>query len=180
MYTSVFQIFKIGIGPSSSHTVGPMRASLEFLQKFYKMHPDKYPKIERIKVDLFGSLALTGVGHGTDLAVLLGLEGETPEHVNTKHSVKRVQEIKDSGLIHLWNNMTVPYIPKQTIVFNKMKRLPFHSNALTMTLYDISDAVLFQQTFYSVGGGDIQNNEDLNKKRVGKTKKVPFNFMLRT
>ena len=157
---SLFQLFSIGIGPSSSHTVGPMRAAHLFathLQDTFGLE-----NISKITVELYGSLAMTGVGHGTDKAIFLGLEGETPESVDpdlVDHRVARVQNEKN---IYLLGSSPIDY----DLIFHKGKRLPYHSNALRFKAYDMKDNLLINQLYYSVGGGFIVQHEHIEQTGV--------------
>src|SRR5689334_1478075 len=131
MHISVFDIFKIGIGPSSSHTVGPMRAAARFARHL----ADLGVKPATIKVELFGSLGFTGKGHGSDVAVLLGLEGEDPETVDIDSIPARVAELTNAG--------------RTQIVFHRRESLPLHPNGMRFS----ADGV--EKIYYSVGGGFV-------------------------
>ncbi|MGH2612904.1 MAG: serine dehydratase beta chain, partial [Rhabdochlamydiaceae bacterium] len=157
---SLFQLFSIGIGPSSSHTVGPMRAAHLFatlLQDTFGLE-----NISKITAELYGSLAMTGIGHGTDKAIFLGLEGETPEAVDpdlVDHRVARVQNEKN---IYLLGSNPIAY----DLIFHKGKRLPYHSNALRFKAYDLNGKLLINQLYYSVGGGFVVPHEHIEKTGV--------------
>lgn len=159
MAVSLFQIFSIGIGPSSSHTVGPMRAALAFMQTIEKN--GRLSEISNVRIELFGSLAMTGTGHGTDIAILLGLEGETPEGIDPG-----IVDIRMSGII---NSSSLNLLQKKKIAFNlttdflshKGQRLPYHSNALRFKAFDASGKELFTQIYYSTGGGFIVDHEQI-------------------
>ncbi|MCA9674095.1 MAG: L-serine ammonia-lyase [Kofleriaceae bacterium] len=153
MQLSVFDIFKIGIGPSSSHTVGPMRAALRFAE-----HVRSHAQLDRVaavKVELFGSLGFTGKGHGSDLAVLLGLEGEDPETVDIESIPRRVAAVNATGRLALLGEREVALAPATAIVFHRRERLPLHSNGMRFTAYDAAAEVVDQRVYYSVGGGFV-------------------------
>lgn len=146
---SLFQLFSIGIGPSSSHTVGPMRAAHQFathLQDTFGLD-----NISKVTVELYGSLAMTGVGHSTDKALFLGLEGETPEAVDPDLVDYRVARIQNENNIYLLGSVPIEY----ELIFHKGKRLPYHSNALRFKAYDLKGNLLINQLYYSVGGGFV-------------------------
>lgn len=153
MAISVFNLFSIGIGPSSSHTVGPMRAARQFVISLDK--EGLLPRVQRIKIDLYGSLALTGKGHGTDLAVLLGLEGETPEGIDPNQVHPKVDYIRDQHALNLAGKKTVPFDESADLLFHYDKQLPFHPNGMRFHAFDAEGKELKVGVFYSVGGGFI-------------------------
>lgn len=172
---SLFQLFSIGIGPSSSHTVGPMRAAYQFatsLQDTYGVE-----NIGKVTVELYGSLAMTGVGHGTDKAILLGLEGETPEDVDpdlVDHRIARIQKEKNIYLLSLYQ---IPFDPSIDLTFHKGKRLPYHSNAMRFKAFDTRGKQLVNQIYYSVGGGFIVAHEHVQHSGLNETVDVmPYPF----
>lgn len=153
MAISAFNLFSIGIGPSSSHTVGPMRAARKFV-----LHLEKEGLLEKthhIKIDLYGSLALTGKGHGTDLAVLLGLEGETPEGIDPDQIQSKLEDIRSSHTLNLLGRHKVPFDEVTQLVFHYDKQLPFHPNGMRFHAFDVENKELKAEVFYSVGGGFI-------------------------
>ena len=154
---SVFDMFRIGIGPSSSHTVGPMRAGLAFTTELTTLTPPS-----RITIDLFGSLGATGRGHSTDRAVLLGLAGYDPETVDI-HTVEAIlPTLASTGTLTLPSGTRVPLSIAEDIRFIPRTVLPYHVNALTITAADEDGAVILERTYYSVGGGFVmlQTNDD--------------------
>jgi len=155
MAISIFDLFTIGIGPSSSHTVGPMRAARRFAESLAT--DGVLAGVERVRVELFGSLAMTGKGHGTDRAVLIGLEGETPEEVDPACMPARVAEIRKGGRIALGGRHEIPFAEKTDLVFNRKDLLPVHSNGMRFTALDAAGAVLAERIYYSVGGGFVVN-----------------------
>jgi L-serine dehydratase len=158
---SVFDMLKIGVGPSSSHTLGPWRAAERFLAELRKNN--KFEIVNYIKVDLFGSLSLTGIGHATDLAVMLGLSGQDPEYIPIEDITKIINEINESKIIKLGNEIKIPFFPKEDIIFNKTF-LPFHANGLTFTA-SLLDTTEYSSTFYSIGGGFVVKEERANAKK---------------
>ncbi|MBL8993462.1 MAG: L-serine ammonia-lyase [Spirochaetia bacterium] len=149
MSVSVFQLFSIGIGPSSSHTVGPMRAARSFL-----LGLDDLESIESLAVELYGSLAMTGKGHGTDTAILLGLSGFSPETVDPEAVAGILQTIRSSGNVRLLGKKSIPFRESEQLVFLKTKALPFHSNGMRFTALNKNGASE-SKVFYSVGGGFV-------------------------
>jgi L-serine dehydratase len=152
---SVFQLFSIGVGPSSSHTVGPMRAARLFAAEI----PD-LEELGSITVELFGSLAMTGKGHATDMAILLGLEGNTPDAIDPNAISGILSRIEKSGFLRVLGKTRIPFKMHTHLLFHKGKRLPFHSNAMRCTAKDFSGNELLSKTFYSVGGGFIVTHEE--------------------
>jgi L-serine dehydratase len=155
MAISIFDLFTIGIGPSSSHTVGPMRAARRFVESLAA--DGLLDGVARVRVELFGSLAMTGKGHGTDRAVLIGLEGETPEAVDPARMPARVAEIRHGGRIALAGQHEIPFAEPTDLVFNRKDLLPVHSNGMRFTAFDAAGAVLAERIYYSVGGGFVVN-----------------------
>ncbi len=161
MAISVFDLFKIGIGPSSSHTVGPMRAAGLFLAALPGLE-----RVRRLRVDLYGSLGATGKGHGTDKAVLLGLEGEAPESVATSSIDSRVAEILAKAKLQLAGSHAVQFDAPRDLLFHRKKTLSFHPNGLTFSAFDSGDELLCQRTYYSVGGGFVVDPRATGADRV--------------
>ncbi|MGA9854078.1 MAG: L-serine ammonia-lyase [Gammaproteobacteria bacterium] len=158
MAISVFDVFKIGIGPSSSHTVGPMRAARQFLLDL----EDKqlFDNTTQVVAQLYGSLALTGKGHGTDRAVLLGLEGETPDGVDPDSIDQRLARIRSGGKINLLGKREIVFDEPMNLLFHKDQVLPKHSNGLRFTALDATGKTLLKDEFYSIGGGFIIRGTD--------------------
>ena len=145
---SVFDIFKIGIGPSSSHTMGPWRAAQRFLTCI------DIPQVKAVRVDLYGSLAKTGKGHGTDLAVLLGLNGDDPVTIPVPAVQTHIEQINQSKQVHLNGQHFIHFNPDSDIVFHMDQSLPFHANGLCFTAFYNDDKGI-SRTYYSVGGGFV-------------------------
>lgn len=157
---SVFDMLKIGVGPSSSHTLGPWRAAERFLEELKE--ESILEEITRVKVDLYGSLSLTGKGHATDLAVMLGLSGQDPEYIPVEDIAGIIKKIETTNEINLGNHKVIPFFFLQDIVFNK-DFLPFHANGLKFTAYKSDDSE-YESTFYSIGGGFVVKEERTNAK----------------
>lgn len=152
MVTSVFEIFKVGIGPSSSHTVGPMRAALQFVEGLQSQVG--LSRVQRVTVDLFGSLGATGLGHGSDRAVLLGLVGERPETVDPAEIEGIVAEIRTTQAIALLRQHSIPFHDQTDLRFH-WEALPYHPNGMRFTALDEGQATLAAETYYSIGGGFV-------------------------
>ncbi len=160
MGISIFDLFSIGIGPSSSHTVGPMIAA----NTFVSMMKDSFilDATARIKIELYGSLALTGKGHGTDKAVLNGLEGAKPETCTPEQLIPRMREIIATKKLCLDGCHEIDFDNSVDCLFLQKEMLPKHSNGLRFTAYDAQGAILLSQVFYSIGGGFIVTDEDFD------------------
>ncbi len=150
---SVFQLFSIGIGPSSSHTVGPMRAARTFVSELARLKVLEHTK--QVSVELFGSLAMTGKGHATDIAILLGLEGHAPEGVDPDRVSQYIDRITQEKNILLLGEHRIAFDPVVGLIFHKGKRFTYHSNALRFKALDSKGSVLFSNIYYSVGGGFV-------------------------
>lgn len=159
MAVSLFQIFSVGIGPSSSHTVGPMRAAFQFISDIE--NNGRLGEVANIRIELFGSLAMTGEGHKTDIAVLLGLEGEKPSECDPSAVEHRVNFIINNCTINLLNKRMISFHKETDLLFHKGRRLPYHSNAMRFKAFDQHGAELYKQIFYSVGGGFILDHEQI-------------------
>ncbi|KAI8388154.1 L-serine ammonia-lyase [Radiomyces spectabilis] len=154
---STFDLFSIGVGPSSSHTVGPMRAAKIFINDL-KEH-DVLEKIHTLRVDMFGSLALTGVGHGTPDAILMGIEGETPDLVETSTIKSRVKDIHENKSIRLDGTHRIHFDPEKHLIFNYFKTLPQHPNGLRFCAYDENANLIATNEYFSIGGGFVVNEK---------------------
>ncbi|HLX10809.1 MAG TPA: L-serine ammonia-lyase [Thermoanaerobaculia bacterium] len=164
MAISIFDLFTIGIGPSSSHTVGPMRAARRFAQRLER--ESLLSPLARLRVELFGSLAMTGKGHGTDRAVLLGLEGETPEEVDPAWMPRRVAEIREEGKLRLLGMREVPFAEREDLIWNRKELLPLHSNGMVFSAFDAAGGTLEHRTYYSVGGGFVVDEDTASQDRL--------------
>lgn len=175
MSISLFDLFSVGIGPSSSHTVGPMYAGCEFAQSL----KDKQllEKTETLIVELYGSLALTGQGHGTDKAVLNGLEGKEPETVAPESMVPRMNAIKETQTLCLNAEKNIHFNPTKHLLFHQKDFLPKHSNGMRFSAYDAENNCLLSQVYYSIGGGFIVTDEQFGlteKKTTAEHMPYPF------
>ncbi len=153
MPISTFELFRLGIGPSSSHTVGPMRAARQFAQELEAA--GHVAQLASVTVDLYGSLALTGKGHGTDRAVLLGLMGEQPETVDVDRIDAYVADVRQNGEILLLSRHRLPFNEAQHLLFHKMRTLPQHPNGMRFTATDSRGNTLLQRLLFSIGGGFV-------------------------
>ncbi|TXH71111.1 MAG: L-serine ammonia-lyase [Thiothrix sp.] len=174
MAVSVFDIFKIGIGPSSSHTVGPMRAANYFLQRLRERR--LFQQVDRIQAELYGSLGATGKGHGSDKAVLLGLEGSEPETVDTQKIPQRMQGIIDQQVLQLGGERRLSFNYATDLIFHRRKSLPFHPNGMIFHAFDAKGQCLQSNTYYSVGGGFVVNPESAEEPIVADTTVQPYPF----
>jgi L-serine dehydratase len=176
MAVGVFDLFSIGIGPSSSHTVGPMRAAAVFSEELKAS--GKLADVASLRVDLYGSLAATGHGHGTLTAILLGLEGFHPELILPDEVEERLAAIAETGTLLLAGAVQLPYGVKD-MVLRPLTVLPRHTNGMTFTVSDAGGEVLHTATFFSVGGGFIvrEGEEDAALKELAESKKeLPLPF----
>ena len=175
MIISIFDLFKIGIGPSSSHTVGPMIAAYQFINLL--INEKKIHSLSRLKIDLYGSLALTGVGHGTDKAMLLGLEGQHPETIDPDTIDHSIERIKDTGKIRINAHLELNFSREKDINFHRKKSLAHHPNGLIISAY-LKDKLISSQTFYSIGGGFVVTEEDMIQKNFshGLKTQLPYPF----
>jgi len=159
---SVFDIFKIGVGPSSSHTLGPWRAALAFLSTVEET--SSLDQVEDIAIDLFGSLAKTGKGHGTDIAVLMGLMGEDPVTCEVESITSKIEKIRKDGILTLKGTCSLSFDVSRQLVFHTKEFLPFHPNALRFHAL-LKDGRTLHSTYYSIGGGFItQEGDEVHKQ----------------
>ncbi len=161
MKTSIFDIFKVGIGPSSSHTVGPMRAAARFVSQLQS--ENRVQDVARVIAELYGSLALTGIGHGTDRAILLGLSGETPEKVETESIEPTLAIIRAQQALSLGGGHSIRFYESRDLLFHTDQMLPGHPNAVRFSAFDAADRELATATYYSIGGGFVvQDGENVS------------------
>ncbi|MFI2665634.1 L-serine ammonia-lyase [Micromonospora carbonacea] len=172
---SVFDLFSVGIGPSSSHTVGPMRAARTFVAGLKA--DGLLADVARVRAELFGSLGATGHGHGSGPAVLLGLEGEAPETVDTDAVAPRVAAIRAARRLTLLGAQEVDFDPDRDLVLHRRRSLPYHPNGMIFAAYDGGGALLRERTYYSVGGGFVVDEAAAGADRiVPDTTRVPHPF----
>ncbi|MGR6465581.1 L-serine ammonia-lyase [Rhizobium sp. PAMB 3182] len=182
MFLSVFDVFKIGIGPSSSHTMGPMSAANRFLDLILS---DEWPRpagahVSAIRVSLHGSLAYTGVGHATDRAVILGLVGERPDTVDPEKMDELVEAVQRSGHISPPGHPSYQFQPDTDLVFDRKQPLAGHANGMTISGLDQDGRLILKRIYYSIGGGFVVTDTELDAMRRQKTPKsdvkIPYPF----
>ncbi|MET9716142.1 L-serine ammonia-lyase [Streptomyces rochei] len=164
MAISVFDLFSIGIGPSSSHTVGPMRAARMFARRL--RNEELLGSVASVRAELYGSLGATGHGHGTPKAVLLGLEGDSPRTVDVETVDDRVETIRTSGRISLLGEHEIAFSYDDDMVLHRRKALPYHANGMTLWAYDAEGAEVLTKTYYSVGGGFVVDEDAVGADRI--------------
>ena len=162
MAISVFDLFSIGIGPSSSHTVGPMRAARMFARRL--KNEGALAHTAAVRAELFGSLGATGHGHGTPKAVLLGLEGESPRTVDVETADERVARIREQGRLRLLateigDAHEIAFDERTQLILHRRRSLPYHANGMTLFAYDEAGTPLLEKTYYSVGGGFVVDED---------------------
>ena len=160
---SVFDMFSIGIGPSSSHTVGPMKAAKLFVDALIEQ--TLLTDVDRVKCELFGSLGQTGIGHGTGKAVILGLYGHTPEGIPVDSIEPTLAAVVSSQKIALNGSHEVSFPKDNAIIYHRRKSLPAHANAMTLYAYK-NETLLLSKTYYSIGGGFIVEDCDFEKEKI--------------
>ncbi len=174
MTISVFDLFKIGIGPSSSHTVGPMIAARRFLYHL-KRHA-VFLHTEKVVIDLYGSLALTGKGHATGTAILMGLQGEQPHLIKANTVSDSLKQIIKSQKLDLLLEKEISFNRKQHLRFNYQSVLPEHPNGMSFTAYDAYGIVLKQRSYYSIGGGFVLSEDEMTLQAEKTEDKTSFQF----
>ncbi|MGB0360354.1 MAG: L-serine ammonia-lyase, partial [Endozoicomonas sp.] len=176
MALSILDLFKIGIGPSSSHTVGPMVAANRFLSELKKR--SVLGKTEQVRVELYGSLAMTGHGHATDTAIMLGLSGEQPDLIDADNAPRIVDNIRTSESLNLGKEKVIPFLEQQHLLFLTGQSLPKHPNGMTLRALDEAGIELYQNNYYSVGGGFVLNEQETekNNESIISEIKIPYPF----
>jgi L-serine dehydratase len=164
MAVSIFDLFKIGIGPSSSHTVGPMKAAGRFLEHLKRL--GRFERTARVRVRLYGSLAHTGRGHGTDRALMLGLQGERAESIDPDQIEPMLERIRSQRQIRLAGERTISFSELDDLVFRTGKVLPYHSNGMRFEAFDADGERLERHDYYSVGGGFVVNEDEAARDRI--------------
>ncbi len=175
MTISVFDLFSIGIGPSSSHTVGPMKAAHKFVEGLY-LESNLLNQVSRLQVELYGSLALTGRGHATDVAILNGLEGQLPDTIDPEKAPQRAKEIITEARINLAGRKSIFFSAQRDLLFLQNELLPAHPNGMRFTVFDTQSLPLKSQIYYSIGGGFIVTEQELGQPYKGKAITVPYPF----
>ena len=171
MFISIFDMFKIGIGPSSSHTLGPMKAGKAFVDELKEK--DLFDKVTRVQANVYGSLSLTGIGHSTDKAILLGLAGEEPETVDIDGISEFMKNVRSSEKLMLGGSREVEF-PKDGGFYFHDEYLPMHENGMCLIAFAVEEDIL-HKTYYSVGGGFIVKQEDFAKRTDAKVD-IPFPY----
>jgi len=174
MTISVFNLFSIGIGPSSSHTVGPMKAAKAFVTRLHDR--GELCQSKRVKIELFGSLAFTGKGHATDDAILLGLEGNTPDHINPDMIKPWAKEIIANKNIQLNGTQNVSFDYVSDFIYNFKELLPTHTNGMRFSVYDASQNEITSRIYYSIGGGFILDEDEASHPLSADTSDFPYPF----
>ena len=170
MYTSFFDVFSIGIGPSSSHTMGPMRAAARFVDDLRER--GALGSVRRVKVNLYGSLALTGEGHGTPSAVVYGLMGYDAEHMNP-HDV----QLREGTLtLNLGGGHPIAFCAESDLELKMEESLPEHPNGMRLYAYGARDELLLEETFFSVGGGSVRRLDEMGNEDTAAAPVVPYDF----
>jgi L-serine dehydratase len=170
----VFELFKIGIGPSSSHTMGPMKAANAFASKVAAL--DCFSHIRRVRVDLFGSLAWTGQGHGTDKAVMLGLSGEIPDSIDPDMADNIIAGIRARQELLFAGRRSITFDAANDIVFDRLGEAPHHPNTLAMTVLDPHGDMLLSERWCSIGGGFVVREDEVGLPRLETRDSQPFSF----
>ncbi|HEX9931494.1 MAG TPA: L-serine ammonia-lyase [Allosphingosinicella sp.] len=175
MVSSVFDLFKIGVGPSSSHTMGPMTAACRFVERLRET--GQFEAAARVQAQLYGSLALTGKGHATDRAVLLGLSGNRPDGIDPDKAETIVATIRATGRMQLGGEREIGFDEPSDLRFLQRERLPHHSNGMRFTAFDASGAELEAQVYYSIGGGAIVDEAAVSRNAPPDgPADLPYNF----
>jgi L-serine dehydratase len=172
--TSIFDLFKIGIGPSSSHTVGPMRAAKRFVEDLSS--EGLLSETDAITIDLYGSLALTGIGHGTDRTILLGLMGELPDEVDPAMIEAKLVEIRETKFLRVLGKQPILFDLQHDLVFRRNEVLPGHSNGLRFVAYNWLKQTLALRVFYFIGGGFILAEGEQAAEASHPPREVPYPF----
>ena len=172
MYYSLFEIFSIGVGPSSSHTVGPMRAAKRWLDNLREQK--LFDKVEKVDVTLYGSLALTGYGHGTVKAIVYGLMGLEAEEINPE--IPYVNAVRQDKILHLGQERAIAFDLDKNVTFEKDIFLPEHSNGMRFKAYDKTGKVLLNEVYFSVGGGTIARQDEMATRSEREPYEVPYDF----
>ena len=171
---SIFELFKVGVGPSSSHTVGPMIAACRFARETIEQ-PQVVAVLARLRVELYGSLALTGLGHATDTAIFCGLAGCLPDRTEVEALRQTVESLRASSHLNLAGELRIPFDEKRDLVWLRNQTLPAHPNAMQFSVLDAQGQVVFSKRYYSTGGGFVYDEKGLSelKESLNKTAREP-------
>ncbi len=174
MGLSILDLFKVGIGPSSSHTVGPMVAANRFVMALQQK--DQLTHTRRVAIELYGSLAMTGAGHATDTAIMLGLMGQQPDQLDPDQAPKMIEQIRQSGELELAGHHAIAFTEDENLHFLYGQSLPKHPNSMTLRAFDQAGLELFHDNYYSVGGGFVLNDQEAEQTTDKPTVQVPYPF----
>ncbi len=174
MHLSVFDMFKIGIGPSSSHTIGPMRAAKRFVERLATANT--LLAVKSVKVELFGSLGFTGKGHGSDAAVIMGLWGEEPQSIDPDLVAPQLKVIEQTGELLLLKQHAVRFVAAESIIFHRREKLPLHSNGMRFSAFGEGGARVDEAIYYSVGGGFVVDQQGKADAQWGHVAAAAFPF----
>ena len=174
MAVSVFDLFKIGIGPSSSHTVGPMRAALLFVQGLER--DGLLARTAQVRVELYGSLGATGKGHGTDKGVMLGLMGHAPDNVDPTHIPEMLLQVRARRSLSLLGTHTVTFVEKEHVLFYRREAMAEHPNGMKFHAFDADGQSLRESRYLSVGGGFVVTPGASNSQVIAAHDQLPFPF----
>ncbi|MFK0569928.1 L-serine ammonia-lyase [Endozoicomonas sp.] len=174
MGLSILDLFKIGVGPSSSHTVGPMIAANRFLEALQQQ--GHLEDAHQVRIELYGSLAMTGKGHATDTAIMLGLMGERPDQLNPDLAPELIDTIRKTGQLSLAGKNSIPFLESQHLHFLHGHSLPKHPNGMTLRAFDNAGLELFHNNYYSVGGGFVLDEQETEQTSASNVIQIPFPF----
>ncbi|MCX4472689.1 L-serine dehydratase 1 [Micromonospora sp. MW-13] len=169
---SVFDLFRVGIGPSSSHTVGPMRAARTFAVELRDL--GLLARVAQVRVELFGSLGSTGIGHGTDLAVILGLEGESPDEVDPDAVPTRIATVRTTGVLRLLGTHPIAFREAEHVRLHRRESLPMHPNGMRLRAFDRHGGELCGRDYYSVGGGSVADHTGRIRQQEAADARYPY------
>ena len=175
MAISIFDLFKVGIGPSSSHTVGPMVAAKKFAESLKT--ENIITEVSQVSVELFGSLGATGKAHGAPKAIILGLEGEEPHSIDVSKILTRIEKIKQDNQLNILGRHLINYNHDRDLKLFRRKALPFHPNGMVFTAFNSEHEELSKKTYFSVGGGFVVDDKNKNENVIIENKtslKYPF------
>lgn len=173
MALSIFDIFKVGVGPSSSHTVGPMIAAVRFVRRLEEA--ELLDQVKRLHIELFGSLGATGYGHASDTAIIVGLMGHLPDQVDTELIPATIEQVRQHNKVNLLDQVEVDFNPDTDLIFNLEESLPEHPNGMRFKAFDADGQQLMKKEYYSIGGGFVMNCDGM---RVNTTPdiQIPYPF----
>ncbi|WP_028358134.1 L-serine ammonia-lyase [Brackiella oedipodis] len=174
MPLSIFDVFKIGVGPSSSHTVGPMIAAVRFVKELQQAQ--LLTQVQRVKVQLFGSLGSTGIGHGSDTAVITGLYGHMPDKIEPDLIPQLVKQTRETMSVNLLQAHKIDFDENTDLILNAFDSLPEHPNGMRCEAFDENGNVLLQREYFSIGGGFVVDKDELNADEPEATIEVPYAF----